>query len=182
MRRKVLVIALCGITLPVAGGAQSQPASGALPLVRGSRVRVRASVMVTPLIANYLELRKDTLVVVEEGAGRGIWTLALDQVQRLEASTGSRSMHGPYIMQGAVVGAAIGAAGGLIFASTFSPSDQSKKYSRVLTMGLGGVVGALAGGVVGSRRMAEQWSRVPLPRRVSVLPDRYGVLHVAVGY
>jgi hypothetical protein len=179
---KALVVAVCAFVLPVIAGAQSQPTSGTLPLVRGSRVRVRASVMVTPLIANYLELRKDTLVVVEEGAGRGIWTLALDQVQRLEASTGSRSMHGPYIMQGAVVGAAIGAAGGLVFASTFTPSDQSKKYSRVLTMELGGAVGALAGGFVGSRRMAEQWSRVPLPRRVSVLPDRHGVLHVAIGY
>ena len=182
MRPKALVIAICGFVLPTIAGAQSQPTSASLPLVRGSRIRVRASVMVTPLIANYLELRRDTLVVVEEGAGRGIWTLALDQVQRLEASTGSRSMHPPYIMQGAAVGAAIGAAGGLIFASTFSPSDESKKYSRVLTMGLGGAIGALAGGIVGSRRMAEQWSRVPLPRRVSVLPDRLGGVHVAFGY
>jgi hypothetical protein len=138
--------------------------------------------MVTPLIANYLELRRDTLVVVEEGAGRGIWTLALDQVERLEASTGSHSMYRPYIVQGAVLGAAIGATGGLVFASTFSPSNESRKYSRVLTMGLGGAVGALVGGMVGSRRTAEQWSRIPLPRRMTVLPDGRGTFRVAIGY
>ncbi len=157
-------------------------APGGTPLVPGARVRVHATVFVTPLVANYVEMRADTLVLVEEGAGRGLWSVTLDQVQRIETSIGQRRSYGPLIRRGAVIGAAGGAAGGLLFAASFTPSDTSRKYSRPLTAGLGALAGAVIGGFIGSRFRAEQWVGVPLPRRVSLLPGPRNGLRIAITF
>jgi len=182
---KALIIVVGTLVAPVAGAVAQQrtpPSPAALPLIKGSRVRVRSPVLVAPLIANYLELRGDTLVLFEEGAGRGVWSLSLDQVQRLEMSIGMRNRYQPYIVKGALIGAGAGALGGLLFAASFSPSDPSRTYSRPLTGSVGAVVGAGLGAFVGSRRKAEQFSVIPVPRRISALPNGHGRLVLSIGY
>jgi hypothetical protein len=165
----VLSAALIGLA-PAAVDAQDAPAGATLPIPRGTRVRITADNLVTPLIANYLELRGDTIILFEEGAGRGIWSVTLNQVRRLEATAGARRVNRPYVLRGALIGGAAGAVGGLIFASSTTPSDPDKKYSRPLSGLVGAAVGAGIGALVGSRFTAEGWVPVPLPGRVSVGP------------
>ena len=186
MRLQALILCLFAlVTGRSIAGAQQQQApriQGSLPIERGSRVRVRADILVAPLIANYLELRSDTLILFEESAGRGMWSVPLTQVRQLETSVGQRNSYRPYIVTGALVGTGAGAIGGLLFAATFSPSNPERKYSRPLSAAVGAIVGAVAGGIVGSRLTAEQWAQVPLPRRVSLVPAGHGIVRVAVGY
>lgn len=187
MHRKALFVASFALLmLPTVTVAQqpkpTPPPQGALSIVRGSRVRVSSPVFVTPLVANYLELRGDTLIFFEEGAGRGIWSVTLDQVRQLESSVGQRSRYRPYIIAGALIGGSIGAVGGLLMASTLDPSDPEKRYSRPLTTTLGALVGGGLGAYIGSRRTTEQWAAVRLPRRVSFGPDGYGAVRVWLGY
>jgi hypothetical protein len=120
-------------------------------------------------------------VLFEEGAGRGIWSLALEQVQRLEMSVGQHNMYGPYILTGAMLGAGAGAIGGLVFASTASPSDNTRKYSRPLTASVGALVGTAVGALIGSRRKAERFAPIPVPHRMSMMPSVRG-LRFGYGY
>jgi hypothetical protein len=182
LRVKALVLVGLCATLPLQHLQAQRAGTGEIPLPSMARVRVHASVFVTPLVANYLESRGDTLVFVETGTGRGVWSVTLDQVQHLETSVGLRTGYGPYIARGAVLGAGGGALGGLLFSASFKPSDPSRKYSRPLTAGVGAVVGAAIGALVGSRFRVEQWTTVPIPRRVSVLPESGRRLQITFGY
>lgn len=169
----VPIVAACAI--PAAARAQQQPPpSTQLPISPGTRVRVTADNLVTPLIANFLELRGDTLILFEEGAGRGIWSVALGQVQRLEATAGDRGLHRPYIVRGALIGGGAGAIAGLVFASVVKPSDPDREYSRPLTGLVGAAVGAGIGALIGSRFTTEAWMPVPLPRGLSLRAGRAG--------
>lgn len=172
---------------PVTSAAQQPPrpagsAAQGLPLVAGARVRIKATNLVAPLVANYLELRGDTLMLFEESAGRGVWSFALSQVERLETTTGDRRGHRPYILRGAAYGFAGGTVAGLLFAASVSPSDPDREYSRPLTAVVGGAIGAGVGALIGSRLVAEGWAPVPLPRRVSLTPDLRGGLRLGIGF
>lgn len=136
-----------------------------LPLVPGARVRVTAQGMVAPLVANYLELRGDTLVVFEEGSGRGIWSFYLADITRLETTLGERPFHRPYILRGAAVGGALGAVGGLVFAAVARPADRTKRYDRLLSTAAGALGGGGLGALLGSRVKMESWRAVALPQR-----------------
>lgn len=175
------IAAACAI--PGAAAAQQQSprsAQNGLPVPPGTRVRVTADNLVAPLIANFLELRGDTLVLFEEGAGRGIWSVTLGQVRRLEATAGDRGLNRPYMLRGALIGAGSGAIGGVVFAATFEPSDPSRKYSRPLSALVGAAVGAGVGALIGSRFTTEGWVPVPLPRGLSLIPARSGLVSLTV--
>lgn len=148
-------------------GAQTGP-SGAVPVVPGSRVRVKTPNLVAPLIANFLEQRADTLVFIEDGTGRGVWALPLSQIQRLERTAGEAGQNRKPLATGVVVGAGVGLVGGVLFARYFSPSDSTREYNSVLTGLLGAGVGAGLGGFVGSRIKRERWINIPLPRQFSL--------------
>lgn len=189
MRLNALLLVALGAIVAVSGPAvaqQSPRPTGAgaqgLPLVPGARVRIKATNLVAPLVANYLEMRGDTLVLFEESAGRGVWSFALGQVERLETTTGDKRGHRPYILRGAAYGFAGGAVAGLLFAASSSPSDPDREYSRPLTAFVGGALGAGIGALVGSRVVAEGWAPVPLPRRVSLAPDGRGGVRVGFGF
>lgn len=110
-----------------------------------------------------MELRSDTLIVFEESA-RGIWSFALDQVERLETTAGERGSHRPYVLKGALYGSGAGLVAGYLFASLLKPSDPTREYSKVGMALIGAAIGTGLGVVVASRFTAEQWTLVPISR------------------
>ncbi|MGQ0640203.1 MAG: hypothetical protein ACT4P6_05430 [Gemmatimonadaceae bacterium] len=168
-RRAVLFIG--SIACTAATEAQS---SLVLPVPPGARVRVTAPSLVSPLIANYLEMRGDTVVLVEDRAGRGLWSIPYSEIRLLQLSVGQKHNHTPYIIKGAAIGGAAGFGLGLIFAASIQPSDTSKKFKRITTGAAVGAISAVIGGIVGSRFSAENWSPINLPRRLTFVPSPNG--------
>jgi len=169
------------LALPAEAQQATPPAtarSGALPVMPGARVRVSATTLVAPLIANYLEMRADTAVFIEAGAGRGIWTITTDQITKLEVSRGDQRFNRRPMLKGAAIGAPIGALAFWGVTGLTQPSDKSKQFNRTGTAGAGFVVGAAVGAFLGSRRGQEGWMRLPLPAHASLSPlfrDRVGL-------
>ncbi len=171
--RRVFLATLIGIgSLSARAGAQQ--ASFTLALVPGSRVRVTARTLVAPLVASYLQQRGDTAVFIEAAGGRGIWSIALSDITKLERSDGERTSNRPLVQRGAIYGAVGGAVVAYSFAALASPSDSSRKYSRTTSALVGAGVGAVVGGILGSRFASERWRPVPL-RQVSVVPAPRGL-------
>lgn len=169
-------VALCAaasISLAPLAGAQSST-DQSIGVVPGTRVRVSAPTLVAPLVANFLHVKGDTAVFMEDAAARGIWSIRIAEITSLERSGGEKRMNADYMMRGGVIGGGIGALGGVLFAASAKPSDDSKKYNRLTTGLVGAGAGALVGVLVGSRFSKEGWVPVPL-RRMSVLPSRDGV-------
>lgn len=170
-----IVVAVVAALAPVSNlGAQTRPQVQSIGVPPGTRVRVRAPNLVAPLVANFLHLSADTAVFIEDAAGRGIWSIQVSEIARLERSDGEKRMNAPYVAKGGLIGAGIGAAGGLLFAATLKPSDDAKKYNRLTTGLVGAGAGAVVGALLGARVVKERWTEVPL-RRISVAPRRRGV-------
>lgn len=153
--------------------AQQSATVGVAP---GSRVRVKAPTLVAPLVANFLEQRGDTLVVIEDGTGRGVWRFSLAQVERLEVTAGDAGMSGPHMMRGAAIGGGAGFAAGFLFASLTAPSDPARRYNRLTSSAVAGAIGAGIGALVGSRTKVERWTSVPLPGQLSITPAGRGLI------
>ena len=181
MRLNFLVLSLCLAGLAPEAGAQAS-SRAAVPITAGTRVRVKTPTLVAPLIANFLEQRGDTLVFIEDGRGRGVWSFALAQIERLETTGGESGRNKRPVGRGAVIGGGIGLVGGLLFAAAAQPSDSTKKYSRPLTAGLGAGIGVGLGAIIGSRAKSERWVNVPLPRQFSLIPNRRGGFSIAIGF
>src|SRR4029453_2505600 len=109
----------------------AQTSNATVGIAPGTRVRVKTPSLVSPLVANFLEQRGDTLVVIEDGRGRGVWSFDLAQVDRLETTAGQVGRTSSAIKKGALIGGGIGLAAGIIFASTFDPSGDNRQYSRM---------------------------------------------------
>jgi hypothetical protein len=164
---------LKALLLPVLIGCIAQDAAAqtrvsVVPVPPGSRVRVKTPNLVAPLVANFLEQRGDTLVFIEDGLGRGLWSFSIGQIERLEMTAGEAGVNKAPIAKSAAIGAGVGLMLGILFASVADPSDDSKKYSAALTGVLGAGVGAGVGALVGSRVKSERWVTVPLPRQLSL--------------
>lgn len=169
-------VALCAtasLSLASIAGAQSSP-DQSIGVVPGTRVRVSAPTLVAPLVANFLHVKGDTAVFMEDAAARGIWSIRIAEITSLERSGGEQRMNADYMMRGGLIGGGVGAVGGILFAASAKPSDASKKYNRLTTGLVGAGAGALVGVLVGSRFSKEGWVPVPL-RRMSVVPSRDGV-------
>ena len=164
---KALLVSLSLICLGQNAAAQDRT-SNTVPVPPGSRVRVMTPTLVTPLIANFLEQRGDSLVFIEDGRGRGLWSFAISQIQRLEITAGEAGRNKKPIAKGAAIGAGVGLALGVLFAAVAEPSDSTKEYSRILTGAVGAVAGAGVGAYFGSRVKTERWVNVPLGRQFSV--------------
>lgn len=168
---RLVVFVLASVSSAFALGAQSPTV---LPVPPGARVRVTAPQLVTPLIANYLEMRGDTVVLVEDRAGQGLWSIPYDDIRKLELSIGQKKNHGPYIVRGAVLGGAAGFLIGIATAATVNPSDTTRKFKRLTTGALFAAGGGVVGGFVGSRFSTENWSPLSMRRRVTLAPAPRG--------
>jgi hypothetical protein len=170
LRLKALVCSLALVMFAESAAAQRP----SLQVAQGSRVRVKTPNLVAPLIANFLEQRGDTLVFIEDGTGRGVWTFALSQIERLETTAGEGGRNQRYIARGALIGGGAGLVAGVVFASVAAPSDSTREYSHVLTGAVGAALGAGIGAIIGSRTKTERWVNVPLPRQLSLVPNGRG--------
>jgi hypothetical protein len=165
-------VALVCVT-SVAQAQASQPTT--MPLVPGTRVRVTSSGLIVPLVANFLQMRGDTAVFIEDAAGRGIWSLPIGDISKIELSQGERRQNRSPIIRGAMIGGGSGAAAAWIFSRAAQPSDPTKRYNVALNIGAGALVGALIGGAIGSRFRDENWTNLPLPKRLTLVPAGHGV-------
>jgi hypothetical protein len=150
-------------------------------IVPGTRVRVSAQNMVAPLVANFLAMRGDTAVFIEEGGGKGIWTILTSEIRKIERSDGERLSNRPYMMRGVAIGAGVGLLGGLVFANNASPGDASREYNQLGVGAIGAVLGGVIGGAIGSRRAVEKWTNVPI-RRVAIAPTGRGGLTASLHF
>ncbi len=167
-RQAVLVIASAASAATLQ--AQSSSSATVLPVPPGARVRLTAPSLVGPLIANYLEMRGDTVVLVEDRAGQGLWSIPYHEIQTLHLSVGQKNNYGPYIARGAALGGGAGFLIGVLSAATFDPGDSTRKFKRITNGAIAGGIGAALGAIVGSRFLTEAWSPISLGRKVSFLP------------
>ena len=175
----LVITASIGRTQTTQQTAQSATvAQSGIPLVPGMRVRVFAPNLTAPLIANYLEHKADTLLFFEEKAGRGIWSLTLDQITKLEVTRGEKSHHKQFVIKYGLIGAGAGALAFGYFAANYHPGDKTKDYSTFGTGAIGFVLGAGIGAYLGSRTSAEKWSPLPLPKKLAIAPDMSGRWHL----
>lgn len=140
----------------------------------GTRVRVQSSQVVAPIVGSYQGMRRDTLVVIEEGGGAKVWGFNSSAVDRLEISAGMKGGNKGPMTRWALIGAGIGGGIGLLTAVTLENSTDSY-YNEALSALLGAVMGAGFGAFYGSRKLTEHWTAVPLPGRIGVAPSPHGL-------
>jgi hypothetical protein len=140
----------------------------------GTRVRVKSSQVVAPVIGSFQGMRRDTLVVIEDGTAAQLWTFTTSTIDRLEVSAGMKGGNRGPITRWALIGAGAGAVGGYLVAAILEGSSSSN-YNAVLSAAVGAGVGAGVGAAYGYRKLEEHWSPVPVPRAVGLVPTRDGV-------
>ena len=176
MRLKAIVVSI-GLAL-LSQSVAAQTSGATVSLAPGSRVRVKTPTLVAPLVANFLEQRGDTLVFIEDGRGRGVWSFDLAQIDRLETTRGQVGRNSKAMQKGALIGGGIGLALGIVFAATFDPSSDNRRYSRVQTGIVAGLAGAGFGFFIGSLQTSEAWVPVPLPKQA---PEFGAGLRLSIG-
>ena len=71
----------------------------------GTRVRVHSSQVVAPITGSYQGMRRDTVIVIEDGLGARVWTFTSPAVDRLEISAGMKpGNRGPTVRAGGAAG------------------------------------------------------------------------------
>ena len=127
----------------------------------GDRIRITsAQNALENRIAHVLSIRGDSLLLLVAPAE----TLAVARagVTRLEVNTGRRN----YPLRGAAIGALIGLASGVIMWSAWNDHQGGccpTKGARMFVTGVGlGVPGLLIGSFLGTQKVSERWTSVPL--------------------
>jgi hypothetical protein len=143
-------------------------------LAPGARVRVKSDQLVAPVIGTYQEMRRDTLVVIEEGTSAQLWTFTRNSIDRIEVSAGMHNGNRGPTTRFALIGAGIGAAAGWLVAALLE-SNSSSDYNDLLSAAVGAAVGGGAGAAYGYRKLEERWTPVPIPGRIGLSPTRRGV-------
>jgi hypothetical protein len=143
-------------------------------LTPGTRVRVKSSQIVAPVIGSFQGMRRDTVVVIEDGAGAQVWTFTSSAVDRLEVSAGMKGGNRGPTTHWALIGAAVGAGLGVLTAIALE-SGSDAQYNDFLSGAVGAAVGGGLGAAYGYRKLEEHWTAVPIPRRVGIVPSRNGL-------
>ena len=158
----LLVLAPLRITAAQTAAAQS--------LSPGTRVRVTSNQMVAPIVGSYQGMRRDTLVLIEDGTGAKIWAFNTAAVSQVEVSVGMKGGNRDPMIRWGLIGAA------LAFITSVSLENNSgQQYNQLLSTLVGAAMGGGLGAFYGSRKLAEHWAPVPLPRRVGVVPTAKGL-------
>lgn len=161
-----LIVALL-LSMPN-GSAQAQA------LTPGTRVRVKSPQVVAPVIGSYQGMRRDTVVVIEEGTGAQVWTFTRSAVERIEVSAGMKGGNRGPTVRWALIGGATGAALGALTAVVLE-SNSNSKYNEFLSGAIGFAIGGGLGAAYGLRQLEEHWTSVPIPQRIGIAPSRNGV-------
>lgn len=140
----------------------------------GTRIRVKSQHVVAPVIGSYQGMRRDTILVIEDGTAAQIWSFASGTIDRIEVSDGLKGGNKGPMTRWALYGAGGGAALGFLTAVILESSSTSE-YNGVLSAAVGAGLGAIAGAAYGHRKLEEHWSPVPIPRRVGLVPTRGGL-------
>jgi hypothetical protein len=143
-------------------------------LAPGTRIRVKSSQVVAPVIGSFQGMRRDTLVVIEEGTSAQIWTFTTGTIDRVEVSAGMQGGNRGPITRWALIGGGAGAAAGYLVAAILEGSGSSN-YNEVLSAAVGAGVGAGLGAAYGYRKLEEHWTPASIPRRIGIVPSRHGV-------
>lgn len=156
--------------------------AAAQALTPGTRVRVHSSEVVAPVIGSFQGVRRDTVIVIEEGTGAKVWTFTSAAVDRIEISAGMKGGNRGPTTRWALIGGAIGAGAGVLTAVILE-SNSNSKYNDFLSGAVGAAIGGGIGAAYGYRKLEEHWTPVPLPGRVGILPSARGVrLAFSVGF
>jgi hypothetical protein len=162
----LIILAPLRITAAQSAAAQS--------LTPGTRVRVTSNQMVAPIVGSYQGMRRDTLVVIEDGAGAKVWAFNTTAVQQVEVSIGMKGGNRDPMIRWGLIGAGVG--GGIAFITSVSLENNSgQRYNQMTSTLVGAAMGAGLGAFYGSRKLAEHWAPVPLPQRVGVVPTPNGL-------
>jgi len=95
----LLVLAPLRITAAQTAAAQS--------LSPGTRVRVTSNQMVAPIVGSYQGMRRDTLVLIEDGTGAKIWAFNTAAVSQVEVSVGMKGGNRDPMIRWGLIGAAL---------------------------------------------------------------------------
>ncbi len=74
-------------------------------LAPGTRVRVTSNQMVAPIVGSYQGMRRDTLVVIEDGSGAKIWAFNTTAVSQVEVSLGMKGGNRDPMIRWGLIGA-----------------------------------------------------------------------------
>ena len=162
----LLVLAPLRITAAQPAASQS--------LSPGTRVRVTSNQMVAPIVGSYQGMRRDTLVLIEDGTGAKVWAFNAAAVQQVEVSVGMKGGNREPMIRWALIGAGIGAGIGLV-TSVSLENQTGQRYNEAMSTILGAALGGGLGAFYGSRKLAEHWAPVPLPQRVGLVPTAKGL-------
>jgi hypothetical protein len=177
-----LIAALFLLLLARPDALIGQAAAPATQLRPGTRVRITTRDGEKPRVTTVVAHNGDTLLV--RSPEFNTLPLPLDQISRLEVSTGRHRN----VAKGMVLGTGIGGTvGGLLGAVTYQPCESTEfmgcflaPKDRQESAVMGGVVGGVLGFVIGSLAglaRHDDWKQVPLDaRRVSatVRPRGHG--------
>jgi hypothetical protein len=147
--------------------------SGAQTLTPGTRVRVKSSQVVVPVVGSYQGMRRDTMVVIEDGVGAQVWTFAAGAIDRVEISVGMKGGNRRPTTRWALIGGGIGLVAGAITAATLE-KNSADNYNVPLSALVGAAVGGGLGAAYGYRKLEEHWTPVTVPRRVGLAPAAHG--------
>jgi len=140
----------------------------------GTRVRVTSNQMVAPIVGSYQGMRRDTLVLIEDGTGAKVWGFNTSAVSQVEVSSGMKGGNRDPMIRWGLIGAGVGGAIGLITSISLE-NNTGQRYNQMFSTLLGAAVGGGLGAFFGSRKLEEHWAPIPLPQRVGVVPTAKGL-------
>ena len=168
--RALLAALITLAPLRITAGQSAVPQS----LTPGTRIRVTSNQMVAPIVGSYQGMRRDTLLLIEDGTGARVWAFNTAAVSQLETSIGMKGGNRDPMIRWGLIGAALG--GGIAFITSVSlENNTGQQYNQLLSTLLGAAMGGGLGAFYGSRKLAEHWAPIPMPQRVGVVPTAKGL-------
>ena len=166
------LLAALGTLAPIRVTAAQSTTPQTLSL--GTRIRVTSNQMVAPIVGTYQGMRRDTLLLIEDGTGAKVWAFNTTAVSQVETSIGMKGGNRDPMIRWGLIGAGLG--GGIAFITSVSlENNTGQQYNQLLSTLVGAAMGAGLGAFYGSRKLAEHWAPIPMPQHVGVVPTARGL-------